>query len=60
MTALGEPQSIALIRSQNPAAYSVPAVLDRTVQQFEKTIAEDSVRDNYQMRRQVLAWLRCV
>jgi len=51
-------QSIALIRSQNPAAYSVPAVLDRTVQQFEKTIAEDSVRDNYQMRRQVLAWLR--
>jgi hypothetical protein len=51
-------QSIAVIRSQNPVAYADPAALDRTVQQFQKTIAEDSVRDNYQLRRQVLAWLR--
>jgi hypothetical protein len=32
--------------------------LDRTARQFQQTIAEDSVRNNYQMRRQVLAWLR--
>jgi hypothetical protein len=51
-------QSIAVIRSQNPVAYADPAALDRTVQQFQRTIAEDSVRDNYQLRRQVLAWLR--
>jgi hypothetical protein len=51
-------QSIAVIRAQNPTVYSDPAALDRTVQQFQQTIAEDSVRDNYQMRRQVLAWLR--
>jgi hypothetical protein len=51
-------QSIALIKSQNPAAYVDPAALSRTVAQFQETIAEDSVRDNYQMRRQVLDWLQ--
>jgi hypothetical protein len=51
-------QSLEVIRSQNPTAYSDGAALDRTARQFQQTIAEDSVRNNYQMRRQVLAWLR--
>jgi hypothetical protein len=51
-------QSVAVIRDQNPGAYTDPAALDQTVHHFEQTIAQDSVRDNYKLRRQVLAWLR--
>ena len=50
-------QSIAVIRDQNPTVYADPKALEKTVQQFQQTIAEDSVRDNFQMRRKVLAWL---
>jgi hypothetical protein len=51
-------QSLALIRSQNRATYADPLSLQHTVLQFQQSIAEDSVRDQYQMRRKVLAWLR--
>lgn len=51
-------QSIAIIRQQNPSAYSNAAALAQTVNQFQQTISEDSLRDNFQMRRKVLSWLR--
>jgi len=55
--AMLDEQSIAIIRSQNPSLDKDPKALARTVAQFQQTIAEDSVRDNYVMRRQVLTWL---
>jgi F420-dependent methylenetetrahydromethanopterin dehydrogenase len=50
-------QSIDLVRGQNPTVYADPAALERTVEQFQELISEDSVRDNYQMRRKVLGWM---
>lgn len=49
--------SLALIRSQNPAVYADSQVLARTVEQFERSIAEDTARNDYRFRPQVLAWL---
>lgn len=49
--------SLALIRSQNPVVYSDSQVLNRTVDQFQRSIAEDTVRNNYRFRSQVLGWL---
>ncbi|HYC99754.1 MAG TPA: hypothetical protein VEB22_00875 [Phycisphaerales bacterium] len=51
-------RSVRLIRTQNPAAYGDPAALMRTVDRFQRAMAEDTVRNNYQFRRQALAWLR--
>jgi hypothetical protein len=50
--------SIDLIRSQNPSVYDDPSELKKTVAEFEKNIAIDSVRNDYLLRRQVLGWLR--
>lgn len=49
--------SVALIRSQNPAAYTDAAVLARVVEQFERSVAADSVRNNYIFRVEILRWL---
>jgi len=49
--------SIALIRSQNPAKYADSAVLQKTVDQFQSLIAQDTVQNNYKLRRQILDWL---
>ena len=50
--------SIAVIRGQNPQAYAVPGVLEKTVVRFQQNIALDTVHNNYQLRRQILSWLR--
>jgi hypothetical protein len=50
--------SIAVIRAQNPDAYKDPAALDRLVAHFQHLIALDTVHNDYQLRRQIIAWLR--
>ena len=50
--------SKSLMRSQNPEVYADPAALDEAVESFEKLIAMDTVRNNYLLRRQILAWMR--
>jgi len=49
--------SVALIRSQNPAGCSDSASFARLVTQFQRSIAADTVRNNYDFRRQILGWL---
>lgn len=49
--------SVALIRSQNPAAYTDEAALARVVEQFERSVAADTVRNNYIFRAEILRWL---
>lgn len=53
-----DPSSLAVIRGQNPTAYAAPGVLEETVRRFQRNIALDTVHNNYQHRRQILAWLR--
>jgi hypothetical protein len=48
--------SITLIRSQNPSAQ--PEAVTRMVDSFQQAMARDTVRNNYQFRRQVIGWLR--
>ncbi|MEK6702622.1 MAG: hypothetical protein AABZ53_10180 [Planctomycetota bacterium] len=50
--------SIALIRSQNPTAYADAAALARVIEQFQRSIAADTVRNNYLFRAQILGWLQ--
>jgi hypothetical protein len=49
--------SIALIKSQNPRAYEAPGALNRVVKQFQRSIAADTVRNEFLFRRQILGWL---
>ncbi len=48
--------SIALMRTQNPGIGA--AALAGKVAAFQKTIADDTVHNNFLLRRQVLAWLK--
>lgn len=50
--------SIAVIQSKNPVAYANGNLLQRTVTQFEQTVALDTVQNDYQFRRRILGWLR--
>ncbi|HET6251801.1 MAG TPA: hypothetical protein VFE47_29215 [Tepidisphaeraceae bacterium] len=50
--------SIAMIRTQNPKAYQDPAALNKIVERFQTLIAADTVHNNYQLRRQIISWLR--
>ncbi len=50
--------SIALIRKQNAAAYDKsPELLTKTIDNFEKAIALDTVKNQYLLRRTILHWL---
>lgn len=52
--------SIGLMRSQwgEERADKEPDAFARTVDRFQQTIAQDTVRNNFRFRRQALAWLR--
>ncbi len=52
-----DPNSIALMRSQDPSATKDSEPFDRTITRFERSIAADTVRNNYRFRSQILAWL---
>ncbi|MFT3685199.1 MAG: hypothetical protein QM783_09785 [Phycisphaerales bacterium] len=49
-------QSMALMRSHNPA-YVDPAVFGRAVEQFRTSIAQDTVRNQYDFRVKIIGWL---
>lgn len=49
--------SEALMRSHNPA-YADPAVFARALEQFRTSIAQDTVRNQYDFRVKIFEWLR--
>jgi hypothetical protein len=48
--------SRALMRAKNTGRYANPGALNRAVGAFERVIAEDTVRNEYVMRRQIHSW----
>ncbi len=50
-------RSLALMGEQNPEAFKDADARQRTIDNFERSIAEDSVRNLYRFRRQALVWL---
>lgn len=49
--------SIDLMISQNPALAADPALLERTVNNFQRSIARDTVRNEYEFRTTILRWM---
>lgn len=49
--------SRALMRAKSLSRYASPESLNRAVSDFERVIAEDTVRNEYIMRRQIHEWL---
>ena len=50
-------QSIALMRSQNPALDADPLLLDRTLVNFRRSLAEDTARNTLDFRPRILRWM---
>ncbi len=48
--------SRALMRAKSLSRYTTPDSLNRAVSDFERVIAEDTVRNEYMMRRQIHEW----
>ena len=51
-----DPSSRALMRAKSLSRYATPDALNRAVSDFERVIAEDTVRNEYTMRRQIHEW----
>lgn len=51
------PQSLALMREQNPRLAADPAAFARTQAQFESLLAKDSALNQFNLRRRALSWL---
>ena len=48
--------SRALMRAKSAGRYATPESLNRAVSDFERVIAEDTMRNEYMMRRQIHEW----